>query len=76
MASGGMGDVLTGVCAALCSQVTSRKLLQSAVVAAWICGRAAEFAIFSGQDSPESLSASSVLDNLGSAFRSLRAGEY
>jgi ADP-dependent NAD(P)H-hydrate dehydratase / NAD(P)H-hydrate epimerase len=76
MASGGMGDVLTGVCAALCSQVTSRKLLQSAVVGAWVCGRAAECAIFSGQDSPESLSASSVLDNLGSAFRSLRAGEY
>jgi ADP-dependent NAD(P)H-hydrate dehydratase / NAD(P)H-hydrate epimerase len=76
MASGGMGDVLTGVCAALCAQVTSRNLLQSAVVGAWVCGRAAECAVFSGQDSPESLCATSVLDNLGPAFRSLRAGEF
>jgi hydroxyethylthiazole kinase-like uncharacterized protein yjeF len=76
MASGGMGDVLTGVCAALCAQVTGRSLLESAVLGAWICGRAAECAVFSGHDSPESLSASSVLDNLGRAFRSLRAGEY
>ena len=76
MASGGMGDVLTGVCAALCSQVTGRKLLPAAVLGAWICGRAAEYAVFNGHDSPESLSASSVLDNLGRAFRSLRAGEY
>ena len=76
MASGGMGDVLTGVCAALCPQVTSRNLLQSAVVGAWVCGRAAECAIFGGQESPESLCATSVLDNLGPAFGSLRAGEY
>jgi NAD(P)H-hydrate epimerase len=76
MASGGMGDVLTGVCAALCAQVTSRNLLQSAVVGAWVCGRAAECAVFCGQDSPESLCATSVLDNLGPAFRSLRAGEF
>jgi ADP-dependent NAD(P)H-hydrate dehydratase / NAD(P)H-hydrate epimerase len=76
MASGGMGDVLTGVCAALCAQMTSRNLLQSAVLGAWVCGRAAECAVFSGEDSPESLCAGSVLDNLGRAFRSLRAGEY
>ena len=75
MASGGMGDVLTGVCAALCAQVISRNLLQSAVVGAWVCGRAAECAVFSGRDSPESLCATAVLDNLGPAFRSLRAGE-
>jgi ADP-dependent NAD(P)H-hydrate dehydratase / NAD(P)H-hydrate epimerase len=76
MASGGMGDVLTGVCAALCPQVASRNLLQCAVLGAWVCGRAAECAIFGGHDSPESLCASSVLDNLGRAFRGLRAGEY
>lgn len=76
MASGGMGDVLTGVCAALCAQVISRNLLQSAVVGAWVCGRAAECAVFNGRDSPESLCATAVLDNLGSAFRSLRTGEF
>ena len=76
MASGGMGDVLTGVCAALCAQVISRNLLQSAVVGAWVCGRAAECAVFSGRDSPESLCATAVLNNLGPAFRSLRAGEF
>jgi NAD(P)H-hydrate epimerase len=76
MASGGMGDVLTGVCAALCAQVISRNLLQSAVVGAWVCGRAAECAVFSGRDSPESLCATAVLDNLGPAFRSLRTGEF
>ena len=76
MASGGMGDVLTGVCAALSPQVTNSNLLQCAVLGAWICGRAAECALFGGPDSPESLCASSILDNLGTAFRSLRAGEY
>ena len=71
MASGGMGDVLTGVCAALCAQVISRNLLQSAVVGAWVCGRAAECAVFSGRDSPESLCATAVLDNLGSGVSKL-----
>ena len=76
MASGGMGDVLTGVCAALSPQLSNKKLLECAVLGAWVCGRAAECAVFSGRDSPESLCASSVLDNLGVAFQSLRAGVY
>jgi ADP-dependent NAD(P)H-hydrate dehydratase / NAD(P)H-hydrate epimerase len=76
MASGGMGDILTGVCAALCPQVTGKNLLQCAVLGAWVCGRAAECAVFGGTDAPESLCASSLLDSLGTAFQSLRAGDY
>jgi ADP-dependent NAD(P)H-hydrate dehydratase / NAD(P)H-hydrate epimerase len=76
MASGGMGDVLTGVCAALTPQLGEKNLLRSAVLGAWLCGRAAECAIFRGPDSAESLCASSVIEYLGAAFESLRAGAY
>ena len=44
MATGGMGDVLTGVCAGLMGQGLS--LYDAARVGAWACGRAAEIAIF------------------------------
>src|SRR2546423_9045570 len=44
MATGGMGYVLTGVCAALIGQDLS--LYDAARVGAWACGRAAEVAIF------------------------------
>jgi len=73
MASGGMGDVLTGVCAALTAQTGS--LMHAAVLGAWVCGRAAEIAIFEKNASAESLSATDVLDNLGAAFADLHAGE-
>ncbi|MBA2744563.1 MAG: NAD(P)H-hydrate dehydratase, partial [Chthoniobacterales bacterium] len=43
MATGGMGDVLTGVCAALIAQHLSP--YDAARVGAWVCGRAAEIAI-------------------------------
>ena len=76
MASGGMGDVLTGVCAALTPQLCERSLFQSAVLGAWLCGRSAEAAVFEPLDSAESLCASSVVDHLGAAFESLRAGDY
>lgn len=76
MASGGMGDVLTGVCAALVPQLSDRNLLHCAVLGAWLCGRSAECAVFGGPDSAESLCASSVIENLGAAFESLRAGEF
>ena len=74
MGSGGMGDVLTGVCAALIG--AGRSPREAAMIGAWICGRAAEIAIFHGNDSQESLSATSVIGHLGSAFSSLRAGDY
>ena len=72
MATGGMGDVLTGVCAAL----LGAKFLpnDAARLGAWLCGRAAELAIFSGTSSEESLLPGDVLDHLGAAFRDLRFG--
>lgn len=73
MGSGGMGDVLTGVCAALIGSGHSCR--DAAMLGAWICGRAAEIAIFHGPDSQESLSASSVIAHLGLACSSLRAGD-
>ena len=53
MATGGMGDVLTGVCAGLIGQGLS--LYDAARVGAWICGRAAEIAIFENGTSEQSL---------------------
>ena len=71
MASGGMGDVLTGVCAALVGQRLS--LYDAARVGAWVCGRAAEMSIFHSGQSEESLLARDVLDHLGPAFNELHA---
>lgn len=76
MGSGGMGDVLTGVCAALLAQVEGKEPLRAAVLGAWLCGRAAERAIFSDQESPESLCAENVLEHLGGAFQDLRRQVY
>ena len=74
MGSGGMGDVLTGVCAALIGSGHSPR--DAAMLGAWLCGRAAEIAIFHGKESQESLSAMSVVASLGAAFNSLRNGDY
>jgi hydroxyethylthiazole kinase-like uncharacterized protein yjeF len=70
MASGGMGDVLTGVCAGLAGRELS--LYDSGRIGAWACGRAAELSIFHGGASEESLLASDVLAHLGGAFNELR----
>ena len=72
MATGGMGDVLTGVCAALAAQGLA--LHDAARLGAWLCGRAAELAVYSGAESEESLSATHVIGRLGDAFKNLRAG--
>jgi ADP-dependent NAD(P)H-hydrate dehydratase / NAD(P)H-hydrate epimerase len=69
MATGGMGDILTGVCAALLGQGLS--LYDAARVGAWLCGRAAEIAIFNGNQSEQSLLPRDVLDHLGDAFKEL-----
>jgi hydroxyethylthiazole kinase-like uncharacterized protein yjeF len=74
MATGGMGDVLTGVCAALLGQ--GADTYEAASVGAWVCGRAAEIALTTGGTSAESLTPSDVLANLGRAFESLRAGDF
>ena len=74
MATGGMGDVLTGVLAALAGQGLG--LYDSARLGAWLCGHAAECAITCGRESEESLSATHVIANLGAAFRDLRSGAF
>ncbi|MFL6542733.1 MAG: NAD(P)H-hydrate dehydratase [Chthoniobacterales bacterium] len=71
MASGGMGDVLTGVCAALISQHLS--CYDAARLASWACARAAEISLGHGGTSEESLIATDVIRNLGRAFNELRA---
>lgn len=76
MASGGMGDVLTGVCAALIGQKKENSLLKNATLAAWLCGRAAEIGVFEPGGSAESLTASDVIGRLGAAFSDLRAGAW
>jgi NAD(P)H-hydrate epimerase len=71
MATGGMGDVLTGVCAGLLGQGLS--LYDAGRVGAWLCGRAAEMAIFNGNESEQSLLPRDVLDHLGDALKELQA---
>jgi NAD(P)H-hydrate epimerase len=74
MASGGMGDVLTGLCAALAAQGVS--LYNAACLGAWLSGRAAERAIADGSSSQETLAATDVLHHLGGAFRDLKRLVY
>jgi NAD(P)H-hydrate epimerase len=69
MSTGGMGDVLTGVCAGLIAQKLSP--YDAARLGAWLCGRAAEIAIFHCGASEQSLLPTDVLDNLGAAFTEL-----
>ena len=70
MATGGMGDVLTGVCAGLLGQGLSP--YDAARVGAWLCGRAAEIAVFNGNQSEQSLLPRDVLDHLGDAFKEMQ----
>lgn len=74
MATGGMGDVLTGVCTALLGQGADTHLAAS--IGSWVCGRAAELAISHGHQSLESLAPSDVLVHLGAAFESLLRGDF
>ena len=69
MATGGMGDILTGVCAGLAGQ--GLPLYDAGRLGAWLCGRAAEIAIFNGSQSEQSLLPRDVLDHLGTAFKEL-----
>ncbi|MEP6602444.1 MAG: NAD(P)H-hydrate dehydratase [Spartobacteria bacterium] len=70
MATGGMGDVLTGVCAGLIAQKLS--IYDAARVGAWVCGRAAQMSIFHSGASQESLLPRDVLNHLGEAFNDMR----
>ena len=73
MASGGMGDILTGTCAALVGQGLT--LFDAARVGAWVCGRAAERAVTHGGHSQESLAATDLLTQFGGAFAEMRSGD-
>lgn len=70
MASGGMGDTLTGLCAALMGQKVSP--YDAACLGAWLSGRAAEITLIGGAASQESCTATDVLSHLGAAFQDLR----
>jgi ADP-dependent NAD(P)H-hydrate dehydratase / NAD(P)H-hydrate epimerase len=70
MGTGGMGDVLTGVCAALIGQHLAP--YDAARLGAWLCGRAAELAL--PRRAEESLAAMDVVESLGAAFTVLRGG--
>lgn len=69
MASGGMGDVLTGLLVALLGQKLSP--YDAARIGSWLLGRAGELAVFEGGESAQSLRASAVLAHFGPAFRAL-----
>lgn len=71
MATGGMGDVLTGVCAALIGQGIA--VHQAAAIGAWVCGRAAEIA---AQNKAQiSILPTDVIGHLGCAFLDLQTGD-
>jgi NAD(P)H-hydrate epimerase len=72
MASGGMGDVLTGLSAALMARGLPSR--EAGGVGSWLLGRAAELALREGEESPDSLRATVVLSHLGRAFTALRYG--
>ena len=66
--TGGSGDVLTGVCAAL----LARRLApyEAARLAAWLCGRASELAL--DNQSEESMLPTDTIACLGRAYQELR----
>ena len=66
MATGGQGDLLSGVISAqLAAGLTP---IESAALGAWLCGRASEIAIHSHSQSEQSLSPSDTANHLGHAF--------
>ena len=66
MASGGQGDVLTGVISSLLAQGLEPQ--DAARMGAWLSGRAAELAISHGNESIQSLTAGDVCNWLGRAL--------
>ncbi len=71
MATAGMGDFLAGIAAARLASGQSPH--EAAMIAAWVCGRAAELAILTGE-SRESLTAGTLFSRIGAAFESIRLG--
>ncbi|MBT7982944.1 MAG: NAD(P)H-hydrate dehydratase, partial [Akkermansiaceae bacterium] len=69
MATGGVGDTLTGLCSALIGGGIS--VYDAACLGSWINGRAAEHAIFNDKESRRSLLASDLPKHYGQAFKDL-----
>lgn len=69
MASGGMGDTLTGIVAGLLA--SGYNSLEAAALAMFVHGRAGDLALET--ESVESLVASDLIDNIGKAFDSLNS---
>ncbi|MFP6874217.1 MAG: NAD(P)H-hydrate dehydratase [Verrucomicrobiales bacterium] len=74
MATGGVGDTLSGLCAALAA--TGVSLYHAACAGSWINGRAAEIAVFNAGGSPQSLIASDLPAHYGVAFTDLATGSF
>jgi len=74
MGSGGMGDTLTGVLAALIGQQGGEHASEMLTLAAWLCARAGEAAADAQLGCSESLCAADVIAHLPTAFRDLRRG--
>ncbi len=70
MASGGMGDVLTGLCAALIGQGHDEH--DAACLGSWLLGRAAELAKRDLGTAAESITASLVAERIGAALLALQ----
>lgn len=74
MASGGMGDVLTGASVAWLGQGLATH--EAAGLAAWSCGRAAELSTSGCVSAEESVIASDVTTHLGMALGELKRGAF
>lgn len=74
LATGGVGDIMTGLLAALAAQ--GLPFYDAARVGSWIIGRAAERAVHLHDDSGESLSATRLLNHFGGAFEDLRSAVF
>ena len=70
MASGGQGDLLSGVIGALLAGGLPCR--EAAALGAWLCGRASEIAVWKEGQSAESLTASDTARHLGGAFHEWR----
>ena len=70
MATGGMGDVLTGIIAALLAQ--GYEPMHAASLGAWLAGRAADHAIESGVATHETLRPTTVIQHLTGAFQEIQ----
>ena len=71
MSTGGQGDLLAGVLGSLLA--VGNPPIESAALAAWLCGRAAEIAVNQPGISEESLTPSDVAHHLGGAYSDWRS---